>query len=201
MSNKNAQKPDARDARKSVVYSMHNRDGQRNGKQRRDTKTEEKEKGENIQKVQKCIFWSSLPLKQCTLPFYVCSILLSPSSLVRVTPSPPPSLASLSLPSNRLSFPHLGRPPINALASAAHGDPVDSDRVHAGRVFEPRVGGHATGIGALFGHELQQGQQEIGNAAPFFVLEVVFLAQNIGQGPVAETVDVAQVALSIKNLL
>lgn len=112
-----------------------------------------------------------------------------------------PYLIVVFLPLYRLSFPNLGRPPVNALASAAHGDSVDSNRLHAGRVFEPRVGGHAAGICTLFGHQLQQGQQEIGNAAAFLVLEVVLFAQDIGQGPVAETVDVAQVALSVENFL
>lgn len=63
------------------------------------------------------------------------------------------------------------------------------------------MGGHAAGVGALFRHELEERQQEVGNAPTLFVLEVVLFAQHVGQGPVAETVDIAQVTLSIKDLL
>lgn len=44
---------------------------------------------------------------------------------------------------------------------------------------------HAAGIGALGGHELEHGQQEVADAAGLLDAEVVFFAQNIRQGPMA----------------
>jgi hypothetical protein len=60
---------------------------------------------------------------------------------------------------------------------------------------------HAAGIGALLGHELEHGRQEIGDAAALVLLEMIFLAQDVGQGPVAQAVDVAQLALAVEDLL
>lgn len=60
---------------------------------------------------------------------------------------------------------------------------------------------HATGIGALGGHELEHGQQEVADAAGLLDAEVVFFAQNIRQGPVAQAVDVAELAFAVEDFL
>lgn len=60
---------------------------------------------------------------------------------------------------------------------------------------------HAAGIGALGGHELEHGQQEVADAAGLLDAEVVFFAQNIWQGPVAQAVNVAELAFAVEDFL
>jgi hypothetical protein len=60
---------------------------------------------------------------------------------------------------------------------------------------------HAAGVSAFSRHQLEHGQQEFTNAARFLDAKVVLLTQDVGQSPVAKAVDVAQLALSIKNFL
>ncbi len=107
-------------------------------------------------------------------------------------------LGTLQVP---LPLPHLIRPPFYTLAAAADLDLVNLDPLHAGRVLEPRVAGHAAGVGALLGHELEHRGEEVGDAAALVLLEVVLLAEDVGQGPVAQAVDVAQLALAVEDLL
>lgn len=60
---------------------------------------------------------------------------------------------------------------------------------------------HAAGVRALSGHELEHGEEEVGDAAGILDAEVVLFAQHVGQGPVAQAVDVAQLALAVEDLL
>ena len=100
-----------------------------------------------------------------------------------------------------LPLPHLARPPIYTLPAAADLDLVDPDPLHAGGVLEPEVAGHAARVGALLGHELEHRGEEVGDALALLLLEVVLLAEDVGQGPVAQAVDVAQLALAVEDLL
>jgi hypothetical protein len=100
-----------------------------------------------------------------------------------------------------LPLPDLARPPIYTLPATAHLDLVNLDPLHPRSILQPQMTGHTTGIGALLGDELEHGGQEIGDAAALLLLEVVLLAQDVGQGPVAQAVDVAQLALAVEDLL
>ncbi len=63
------------------------------------------------------------------------------------------------------------------------------------------MAGHAARVGALLGHELEHRGEEVGDALALLLLEVVLLAEDVGQGPVAQAVDVAQLALAVEDLL
>jgi hypothetical protein len=63
------------------------------------------------------------------------------------------------------------------------------------------VRGHAAGVGAFLGREVQHGEEELAGSHAVFHCVVVFLAQDVGQGPVAEAVDVAELAFAVEDLL
>lgn len=60
---------------------------------------------------------------------------------------------------------------------------------------------HSTGVGPLLRHQLQHRGEEVRDALPFVLFEVILLPEDIGQSPVPETVDVPQLALAIEDLL
>lgn len=101
---------------------------------------------------------------------------------------------------NLSSFLNLRRPPLDALAftSTRH---AQVHVLHALCVPEPLVAGHASGVGSVHGQQLQHGQQEAGNLLAVVFGEVVLLVQHVWQRPVAQAVDIAQLALSVENLL
>lgn len=61
--------------------------------------------------------------------------------------------------------------------------------------------GHATRIGPLLGDKLEHGGQEVRNALSLILLKVVLLLQDVGQRPVSQSMDIAQFALPVENLL
>lgn len=61
--------------------------------------------------------------------------------------------------------------------------------------------GHASRIGALLGHELEHRTQKVADASGLLLTEVVLLAQHVGKRPVAQAVDVTQLALAVEDLL
>ncbi len=63
------------------------------------------------------------------------------------------------------------------------------------------MAGHAPRVGALLRDELEHRGEEVCDALALVVLEVVLLAQDVGQGPVAQAVDVAQLSLAVEDLL
>lgn len=95
------------------------------------------------------------------LPIFACLLASSKnkkssssrSLRIRATPSAFP-LLSLTSP----HFLDLGRPAINALSLAADLDIKLGLAFHAPRALHERVVGHAAGVGALGGHELEHGQ-------------------------------------------
>jgi hypothetical protein len=95
----------------------------------------------------------------------------------------------------------LGRPTLDALALAADWNVDLGLALHSPRALEERVARHAAGVGALGGHELEHGQEEVADTAGLFHAKVVFLAQHVGQGPVAQAVDVAELAFAVEDLL
>jgi hypothetical protein len=95
----------------------------------------------------------------------------------------------------------LGRPAIDALALAADLDLKLALAFHAPRALHERVVGHAAGVGALGGHELEHGQEEVADAARLLDAEVVLLTQDVGKGPVAQAVDVTELAFAVEDFL
>jgi len=63
------------------------------------------------------------------------------------------------------------------------------------------VVGHAAGVGALGRHQLEHGQQEVADAARLLDAKVVLLTQDVGKGPVAQAVDVAELAFAVEDFL
>lgn len=99
-----------------------------------------------------------------------------------------------------LSLLDLGRPAFDALAAAADGD-VELDVVHADGPLQEVVSAHAAGVCAPLGLQVEHGQQEVRDALGLVGAEVVLFAQHVGQRPVAQAVDIAQLALAVENLL
>lgn len=99
------------------------------------------------------------------------------------------------------SFPRLCGPPFNFLASTAHLQALHLDTLHPRRVLEPGVGRHAAGVGALVWNQLEHGCEKGRDALGLVLLEVVLFAQDVGEGPVAEAVNVAQLAAAVKDFL
>jgi hypothetical protein len=95
----------------------------------------------------------------------------------------------------------LGRPALDALALATDGDIDLGLALHSPCTLKERVARHAAGVGALGGHELEHREEEVADAAGLFHAEVVFFAQHVGQGPVAQAVDVAELAFAVEDLL
>jgi hypothetical protein len=95
----------------------------------------------------------------------------------------------------------LGRPALDAFALATDCDIDLGFALHSPSALEERVARHAAGVGALGGHQLEHGQEEVTDAAGLFHAEVVFLAQHVWQGPVAQAVDVAELAFAVEDLL
>jgi hypothetical protein len=95
----------------------------------------------------------------------------------------------------------LGRPALDALALATDSNIDLGLALHSPRALKERVARHAAGVGALGGHELEHGEEEFADAAGLFHAKVVFLAQHVGQGPVAQAVDVAELAFAVEDLL
>jgi hypothetical protein len=95
----------------------------------------------------------------------------------------------------------LAGPPLNALAPAAHLQSRDPHVLHAQRVGQPLVRRHATRVGPLLGDELQHRGQEVGDALGLPLVEVVLLLQHVRQRPVAQAVDVTELALACEDLL
>lgn len=52
------------------------------------------------------------------------------------------------------------------------------------------MSGHAPRIGSFLGKELQHRQEEFTNLHTLFGVEVIFLSQNFGEGPMPKTMDV-----------
>jgi hypothetical protein len=95
----------------------------------------------------------------------------------------------------------LGRPALDAFALATDRHVDLGFALHSPRALEERVARHAAGVGALGGHQLEHGEEEVTDAAGLFHAEVVFLAQHVWQGPVAQAVDVAELAFAVEDLL
>jgi len=95
----------------------------------------------------------------------------------------------------------LGRPALDPLTLAADRNVDLGLALHPPRAFQESVARHAAGVGALGGHELQHGKEKVADAASLFDAKVVFLTQHVGQGPVAQAVDVAELALAVEDLL
>lgn len=91
-------------------------------------------------------------------------------------------------------------PSINALALGSRLN-FQLDTVHTLCAIQEAVASHASSVGAVCRKKLEHGQQEFSNALALLNAEMVFLSQNIRQGPVAKTVDVAQLALAVEYLL
>lgn len=91
-------------------------------------------------------------------------------------------------------------PSINAITLGA-GLNFQLDTIHAFCAIKEAVASHTSSVGAVCREKFEHGQQEFGNALALLNAEMVFLSQNIRQGPVAETVDVAQLSLAIEYLL
>lgn len=60
---------------------------------------------------------------------------------------------------------------------------------------------HTARVGTLTRHELEHRQEEIADATGLFDAEVVFLAEHVGQGPVAEAMDIAELAFAVEDFL
>jgi len=60
---------------------------------------------------------------------------------------------------------------------------------------------HPTSISPLSRHKLQHRQQEIANTARLLDAEMVLLAQHVGQSPMAQAMDVAQLAFAVEDFL
>ena len=96
---------------------------------------------------------------------------------------------------------NLGRPALNAFTLAADRDIDLGLALHSSCTLKEGVARHAACVGALGGHELEHGKEEVADAAGLFHAKVVFLAQHVGQGPVAQAVDVAELAFAVEDLL
>lgn len=96
---------------------------------------------------------------------------------------------------------NLSRPPVNALTLAANLNIKLALAFHAPRALHERVVRHAARISALSGHKLEHGQQEVADAAGLLNAKVVLLTQDVGQGPVAQAVDVAELAFAVEDFL
>jgi len=95
----------------------------------------------------------------------------------------------------------LGRPAFDTLTLAADRDVDLALALHSPCAFKERVAGHAAGVGALGGHELEHGEKEVADAAGLLHAKVVFLTQHIGQSPVAQAVDIAELAFAVEYFL
>ena len=103
-----------------------------------------------------------------------------------------------------LTSPHLlnlRRPTVDALALAANFNVKLAFTLHTPRAFHERVVGHAAGVCTLSGHEFEHGQEEVADAARFLDAKVVLLTQDVGKGPMAQAVDVAELAFAVEDLL
>ena len=102
------------------------------------------------------------------------------------------------------SSPHLldlGRPPVDTLTLAADLDIELAFAFHTPRALHERVIGHAAGVSALGRHQLEHREQEVADAARFLDAKVVLLTQDVGKGPVAQAVDVAELAFAVEDFL
>ncbi|KAI6771839.1 hypothetical protein HG531_009464 [Fusarium graminearum] len=71
-----------------------------------------------------------------------------------------------------LSLPHLRRPPVDALATAANLQTFNLQSFHTRRILQPVMACHTTSVGSLVGNQLQHWGQKVCNALRFFFLEV-----------------------------
>jgi len=102
------------------------------------------------------------------------------------------------------SSPHLldlSRPAVNALTLAADLDIKLVLAFHTPRALHERVIGHAAGVSALGRHQLEHREQEVADAARLLDAKVVLLTQDVGEGPVAQAVDVAELAFAVEDFL
>ena len=102
------------------------------------------------------------------------------------------------------SSPHLldlGRPAVNTLTLAADLDVEFALAFHTPRALHERVIGHTAGVSALCRHQLEHGEQEVADAARLLDAKVVLLTQDVGKGPVAQAVDVAELAFAVEDFL
>ena len=105
---------------------------------------------------------------------------------------------------NSSSSPHLldlGRPAVDTLTLAADLDVKLALAFHTPRALHERVIRHATGVSTLGRHQLEHREQEVAEAARFLVAKVVLLTQDVGKGPVAQAVDVAELAFAVEDFL
>ena len=68
--------------------------------------------------------------------------------------------------------------------------------IHPLRARQKRAIAHPSRIGAISRREREHGNEEVGHALAFFFAEVVLFSQDVGEGPVAEAVDVAELAFA-----
>jgi len=103
-----------------------------------------------------------------------------------------------------LPSPHLldlSRPAVNTLTLAADLDVEFALAFHTPRALHERVIGHTAGVSALGRHQLEHREQEVADAARFLDAKVVLLTQDVGKGPVAQAVDVAELAFAVEDFL
>lgn len=102
------------------------------------------------------------------------------------------------------SSPHLlnlSRPTVNTLTLTADLNFKFAFAFHAPRALHERVVGHAASVSTLSRHKLEHRQQEVADTAGLLNAKVVLLTQDVGQGPVAQAVDVAELAFAVEDFL
>lgn len=97
-------------------------------------------------------------------------------------------------------FLDLGRPSLNALTLCAHRD-VELDLLHAFGIFHKLVVAHATRVCSTLGWKIKHRRKKIRDPVRFLDREVILLPQHVGQSPVSKSVDIAQLALPVEDLL
>lgn len=91
-------------------------------------------------------------------------------------------------------------PPLNAFALAA-GVHLEFHSVHAFCIIQEPMTGHSSCIRPLNRQEFEHGQQELGDTLSLLDAEVILLAKDVGESPMPETVDVAELAFAIEDFL
>ena len=102
---------------------------------------------------------------------------------------------------NRSPLLDLAGPALYALSPAANLQARDPYVLHAQGVGQPLVRRHAACVRAFLGDKLEHRRQEVRDALGLPLVEVVLLLQDVGQRPVAQAVNVAELALAGEDLL
>lgn len=100
-----------------------------------------------------------------------------------------------------LSLPHLRRPPVDAVSSSSNFETLDAQTLHSWRILQPNMSSHATRVGTFIRYQLEHRRQEICNALCFIFFEMIFLAKNIRERPVPQSMNVAQLSFTIEDFL